>query len=70
MDMIDSYEKGRLLVNDGEYMSFWDNLMKSQCVSVSERSKIYSHLFYYAIRPKTNIGKVAILFSQYRFSAY
>ena len=57
MDMIDSYEKGRLLVNDGEYMSFLGQFDEKANVSVFLKGpKIYSHLFYYANKDqKTNI---------------
>ncbi len=51
MDMIDSYEKGRLLQNDENFMSFMQQFNSEANVSVFLHGpKIYSHLYYYAIK--------------------
>lgn len=49
MDMVDAYEKGRVLENDEEFMSFMGQFSSEANVSVFlQGPKIYSHLYYYA----------------------
>lgn len=57
MDMIDAYEKGRMLANDEEFMNFFGQFDDEANVSVFlQGPKIYSHLYYYAKKDqKANI---------------
>ena len=55
MDMIDSYQKGKVLQNNEDYISFMRNFDDVANVSIfMQGPKIYSHLFYFAQKDQKN----------------
>ncbi|PLW94101.1 MAG: hypothetical protein C0592_03990 [Marinilabiliales bacterium] len=55
MDVIDAWEKGKVLQNDEEYMRFMGNFEEEANVSIFLKGpKIYSHLYHFAQKGQKN----------------
>ncbi|MBN2729279.1 MAG: DUF3352 domain-containing protein [Bacteroidales bacterium] len=55
MDVIDAWEKGKVLQNDEDYMSFMSNFEETSNVSIFLKGpKIYSHLYHFAQEGQKN----------------